>query len=427
MQYRGKSFQSNKYASNDSLNAHYTSAEETWQIISPYLKKIGVTRIANVTGLDRIGIPVFNAIRPNFDGYTTAHGKGISVESAKISACMESLERYYGSTKKYDFVTMSYNELSKRFPVIPYEKLPLTIHSIFTEDLPVRWTAGWDIVHQEEVMVPLEVALLMYKSPPERLLLFMISSNGLAAGTNFVEAVCQGLYEVIERDAVTCSYLASRSAGVKIHHLKKIRLETIPYPAVTDLIRQIEDAGIMVLLYDNTVDTEVPTYNSYLLDIKEPYNGVTHGMGSSLDPCTAMIRAITEAVQARAILNSGVRDIFFHDQYDFFKVLNANTIVRSLADEVREEVDASGLVSEATATFEGDINVCLKKLQNVGLDQVVVFECTEPGSDLSVVKIVVPGLEGYMHSYYARGQRARSYSRETDPRQPACTNPVHSY
>src|SRR5438128_2287036 len=40
------------------------SPEATLAKIEPHLSAIGVTRCADVTGLDRIGIPVFCAIRP---------------------------------------------------------------------------------------------------------------------------------------------------------------------------------------------------------------------------------------------------------------------------------------------------------------------------------------------------------------------------
>ncbi len=54
----------------------------------PLAAKIGVTRLANLTGLDRIGIPVIDAIRPNSRSYSVAQGKGITLEAAKVSGVM---------------------------------------------------------------------------------------------------------------------------------------------------------------------------------------------------------------------------------------------------------------------------------------------------------------------------------------------------
>jgi ribosomal protein S12 methylthiotransferase accessory factor YcaO len=41
------------------------SPDDTLERIAPKARQIGITRLGNVTGLDRIGIPVTVAIRPN--------------------------------------------------------------------------------------------------------------------------------------------------------------------------------------------------------------------------------------------------------------------------------------------------------------------------------------------------------------------------
>ena len=58
-------------------------------------KKIGVTRVANVTGLDRVGIPVAIAIRPNSRFLSVAQGKGMTHDAAQVSALMESIETWH--------------------------------------------------------------------------------------------------------------------------------------------------------------------------------------------------------------------------------------------------------------------------------------------------------------------------------------------
>ena len=51
--------------------------EETFARVDPKLPVAGVTRVADITGLDRIGIPVFSSIRP------TAEDGAISVYNGK--------------------------------------------------------------------------------------------------------------------------------------------------------------------------------------------------------------------------------------------------------------------------------------------------------------------------------------------------------
>ena len=70
--------------------------EETLKRIEPKVPAAGITRVADITNLDRIGIPVFSCIRPTAeDGAITVYnGKGATVEESRISAIMEGIERY---------------------------------------------------------------------------------------------------------------------------------------------------------------------------------------------------------------------------------------------------------------------------------------------------------------------------------------------
>src|SRR6185437_4339032 len=61
-------FRGSVYRSPKSFNAgtHRTQAPaETFRTVKPFLEQAGVTRIADVTGLDNVGVPTTLAIRPN--------------------------------------------------------------------------------------------------------------------------------------------------------------------------------------------------------------------------------------------------------------------------------------------------------------------------------------------------------------------------
>ena len=76
-------------------------------------------------------------------------------------------------------------------------------------------------------------------------------------------------------------------------------------------------------------------------------------------------------------------------------------------------VDARERVSEATPTFEGDIKVLLEKLRWAGLEQAIVYDLTLPGFDVNVVRVVVPGLEGYKGmNFFKSGRRAANFLRK---------------
>ena len=52
---------------------------------------MGITRVANVTGLDNVGVPVVTVSRPNSRSLAVTQGKGVDLTAAKASALMESI------------------------------------------------------------------------------------------------------------------------------------------------------------------------------------------------------------------------------------------------------------------------------------------------------------------------------------------------
>ena len=57
---------------------------------------MGITRLADVTGLDYIGIPVIMACRPNSRALSVAQGKGLDLDAARTSGFMEAAETFHG-------------------------------------------------------------------------------------------------------------------------------------------------------------------------------------------------------------------------------------------------------------------------------------------------------------------------------------------
>ena len=54
----------------------------------------GITRLGSVTGLDRVGIPVAQVVRPLARSNAVTQGKGATVAEAAIAALMEALETW---------------------------------------------------------------------------------------------------------------------------------------------------------------------------------------------------------------------------------------------------------------------------------------------------------------------------------------------
>lgn len=404
--FRGQKHQS--YKSFSTQGQHRSSSpEETLATMLPIARKCGVTRVADITGLDKIGVPVTAVMRPNSWTLSTASGKGLTLKIAEVSGIMEAIELHHAENVELPTLLMPYEEIKKRQKVIDLQHLPLKKNSLFNTQWPEYWTNGWDIVNQQEVAVPLHCVQLKKQANSKALSLacFQGDSNGLASGNNFTEAVCSAVLEVIERDALTCIECANELVG---YEPPGVNLNNIPFDAVNELVAILTKAKMDLRLYNYTVDTDIPVFKALISDKECNAFGLSGGYGAHLDPQVAMLRAITEAIQGRAVVISGSRDDVF--KFDLLKIRNSDMIGFRKAQDSLPTYDMS-YASKATHSFHGDLSIIIQKLKLVGVESMILFDLTLFGGSYSVVKAVIPALEGYKckNSYLPR-ERAINFA-----------------
>jgi ribosomal protein S12 methylthiotransferase accessory factor len=387
---------------------------ETLERILPVLHLAGITRLADVTGLDRIGIPTILAMRPNAPTLANSAGKGFSTTDAKVSAAMEGIELSCAEEEEhlpFDVVEATYDELDRSGLAPPVELLPLSRHSLFHRAARERWVLGWDLLAQRETAIPFETVTMCPGRGATRRPLrysFQVGSNGLASGNVFLEAVCSALAELIERDALAC---ANARSGHDPRRMRIVALDTIPYDRVRELLERLNARAISAVLFDQTGDTGVPTFEARLIDEAVPTTGVAGGYGAHLHPEVAMVRAITEAVQGRAVYIAGSRDDLTWFEHIRMRSGRAD-VLRQLAQR-EDGIDASAIESRATGSFEGDCHALLDAIRRVGLPSAAVVDLSRPELGVAAVRVAVPGLEGH-HPWdqYAPGPRARRAATE---------------
>lgn len=379
------------------------STRQTLDRVRPLFGAIGLTRLADVTGLDSIGIPVILSVRPQAGYLSVDGGKGFTTEAAMASAAMECFERHAGENTPVESFTAAYRDLPPD-ACIPRDQLPLSKHSLFHPDLPEQWAWTTDLHTGEQVAAPkVLVSLERFKHPRSSLLPFSFSSNGLNSGNTKSEALIGALYEVIERDASTCTKVSWESGAP----YRRVDLGTATSPDIATLVDMVHAADVEVVTFDCTVDTGVPTFISYLCDLGNPAMGVYHGYGTHLDPQVAVIRSICEAAQGRLVFIAGSRDDSFRHHRRLHEI-NAAAHRALLGQPLT--VDLAGMPDESGDTFEDDGRTLLGKLEAIGVRRILWADLTYPGIDVDVVRVIVPGLEGYMLQDYTAGRRARQWA-----------------
>jgi YcaO-like protein with predicted kinase domain len=222
---------------------------------APKMKSMGITRLADVTGLDFIGLPVYMAVRPNSRGLAVSQGKGLDREAAKASALMESIEGWHAERIVAPLRHESYAALRRAARVVDVTRLPLERGATLELNTPRLWIEGYDLLAGEAAWVPFECVMTNFVRPAHAGRTFVASSNGLASGNHLLEAVTHALCEVIERDAAT----RWRRSTATERQPSQLDLATVEPPRCRAVLDQVRRAGIETVVWDATADTGVPT------------------------------------------------------------------------------------------------------------------------------------------------------------------------
>jgi thioglycine synthase len=415
-----------------------TPAQETLKRVTFISQKIGVTRLADITNMDILGIPNYSAVLPGTEDYIWVYsGKGPTKAHARASALMESIERYSSlpSGGPKNFIQGSYDQLSKSFNVLHPDEIVEPLRFQYNNEMSMDFLSGFDLFSEEQILVPASVALFRYSPVPPFVDPFAFHhTNGLASGNVMEEAICHSLCEVIERDATSLAEL--RASAIPFHFLQHITnalrekgyaLNSIPTDKYVDDpsifpdidISQVEfqpvkalgekflQAKIPLIIKDITSDIGIPTFNASSIEwISHDYGYLAEGHGTHPDARVALMRAITEVSQTRAANIQGARDDLRKIRYG-----------QNNTDDKRawQFMPSSKKVkfSEVTSYFNqdilNDIKLILEHLKQTGLNRAIIVNLTNDSIGIPVVRAIVPGLETFKITKSVMGWRARRY------------------
>jgi ribosomal protein S12 methylthiotransferase accessory factor len=430
-----------KYCAADGdITTRVKSLEETLANITPICKNIGVTRICDITYLDRLYIPNYCSVLPGTeDSIWVYGGKGPTKIHAKVSALMESIERYcsLSSTWSKSIISGSYSQLSKKYKVLHPDEVVEPVESFYSDsESIIDFVPGFELLSEEEVLVPAALAFSRYFSKTPSVNVFPYShTNGLASGNVLEEAICHALLEVIERDAVSIAELSASSIpynilekiastfkntqriGSEISEITGIDFVDDPsifldvniseiaekFEPLKYLVRRFAEAGLSLLIKDITQkDIGIPTFVASSIEwISSNYGYFAYGYGTHLDSKVALIRAITEMSQTRAVNIHGSRDdckkIEYKENDEIYKRKWQFMPAKSsrLRAANKNTIEFSEIKSYIMNDILDDIKFILKRLKKSGLKRVIVVDLTHPKLRIPVVRVIVPGLETF--------------------------------
>ena len=390
---------------------------DTYDSNEEKLRTAGITRITEITHLDRVKIPVFSSIRPTAQsgGVSVYAGKGATVEQARASAMMEGFERYSAEKQDIDQEKISisaYNEIKNESVLNPNDLLlPKSFENQNIEMQKLEWIEAEEIISESPILVPANAVFHPYipnrEIKPSAMAMFKGNTNGLASGNVIEEAVLHGIFEVVERDAWSIFELTKRNK-------KQIDLDTIENETVSELVEKFTSQGIKIKLMDITADLKIPTIVASADDtVLKDAALLTLGVGTHLNPEIAAIRALSEVAQSRATQIHGTREDTV--RADFMRKAGYENMKRTNKDyfvEEDEKINLSDIENKITGSIKKDIEVSIEEVQKAGLDKVIYYDLTREEIGVNVARVIIPKAELYCLDEERLGNRALEYDRK---------------
>jgi ribosomal protein S12 methylthiotransferase accessory factor len=351
-------------------------------------------------------------------GLRSEHGgKGVTATQAECSALCEALERHSGSYHGDELrvyarlCDLSEDALHPNALQLfhdrqyaerdAWNRRHSAMHWVgepFDERAAIDWTPVWSLTGGRQKLVP--TALLYYGTPGAHGL--RADSNGNAAGSSLEDALLQGFYELVERDAVALWwYNRTRMPGLDLDSFGDEWIATL---------REVHRAlHREVWMLDLTTDLGVATTVALSRRTDKPAEDIVFGFGAHLDPRIAVRRALTELNQLLpAVVEAdagghgyGCDDPHARRWWQNATVANQPYLLPAFGVAYR---GADDFVYEPTDDLHDDVCRVQETVAAHGME-LMVLDQTRPDIDLPVVKVIVPGLR----HFWARFAPGRLY------------------
>ena len=342
-----------------------------------------MTRLADVTGLDRIGIPVWQAIRPMSKSVSVHQGKGLLAEQARLGACMEAVECAHAEDWEGDVRTARFDDLpaAERAPAADdFARVRGDMHAA-----PISWTPV-ERIGGGRLWVPIEAISLdltrRATGSGER------SSSGQGAGFAEDFASVKGLCELVERDA----YYSWRSQSLLRRSNDGIAIDSIDLAWFGNLVARLRTLDIWIRLFAVPAVIDLPVVAAQMFDCSA--SAFNHPLASGLcahpDPERALQGAVVEAAQSRLAKIAGARDDLVLDEPEMLGHHPGLGLSLPRRTPLLSFVRRFG--AHRAAIPAADLDRCVAALSAAGYPIVGRVRLSPPGSAVTSVKMFVPGL-----------------------------------
>jgi thioglycine synthase len=372
--------------------------EELWTMF-------GISRVAEISGFDIIGVPIWTSTRPSSLSVAINSGKGLNAMMARAGAVAEGIEFHYAQTAQPVQRQQTIGQMYQwgGFDLVPSDKWHLAKGAVITD----RTLLDWDLVaHIQNLdaakfLLPSGAIYLVELDTPD-LIRFQSSTNGWATGASRDDAVLQGLYEVVERDGWTIWHYLIENYSV---WPPRMEWNGSQDPWLIEMLSRLDEQSLKAVCFDIRTDTALPSVWTILYDLSDRPSGVFSGYGTAWTWKQAVRRAVLEAIQSRACYIAGARDDLYRRSFLLLKGVDqsqgyAQAMSLPGSTDVYNDDDSD-------LSSKGELQRALQRLEEAGFSDLYVRDCGLPfvNNPFSVVKVYAPCLEQWRCAYWQPTKR----------------------
>ena len=367
------------------MNPRLRTTSEGIRIAREVAAAFGITRVHDVTPIGSLGVPVWAAVTPAASDLTQHLGRGLTAETAELSAILEAIERVAaenptgspiglvdGSTSPGRLEWRGVRESADVLSALKLETSELV-------DLPI-----------EAVRSP---SLVLPKLGPRAW------TTGLASGYSRIEVLWHGLCEVIEREMLAAFELTTMYSDTPAHY--PLRCNHMSSEAAR-LIRQIESQGMKVLIFSTPLPTPESLQGAVCIVVDPSFPGAPEvlafqGAAVSVNWQRASESALLEAVQAHTAMHLAARESF--EGLSELDLPEPKWDIHSLLTEWGRNVACNNHVVQREPTDSSLSSLIIKVISELTESHLTsVYYCDvaliSDRARLHVGRVVCPGLSG---------------------------------
>lgn len=356
------------------------------------MPSLGISRVADITRMDRLGLPVWAAVRPRGRTLRVHAGKGLGAEEARAGALMEAIEYAAAepASSRWEALPLRVGALAAQLgDGLRLADFAPRLDARVDAATPIPTVACEDLVGGRIVQVPAELVFMPFDAAGVPAL-FGATTTGLASGSTLTEATLHGLFEVLERDALSMSRPRDSSA--------RIAPNDLPGPFATWAETWRAD-GIALAVRHVPNAFALPCFEAFVHEAGAPV-ALAGGSGLHADRDIALARAVCEAAQSRLSHVHGGRD----DVTRYFGrggararavLARQREAQRARCFDARRRVRYAALPHEPLAgrCLAQVLAALLERLAAAGFGSVLRHRFALELNGLHVVKIIVPRCE----------------------------------